>query len=143
MINSIAKHKYVLYMTLIAMLWCVLSNYFIQLCCPQHYLSIYPSIPIYFYLLSMGCYLLIDSFKNKSRSHVMIFLGSKLLKILLSVVVLLIYVFFVKVQVIDFLIVFLANYLFFLIIDTILMSMYKPNKEAFNNEDTDNETLDK
>ena len=49
MINSMAKHKYVLYMTLIAMLWDVVSGYLLYLCYPEHYLTFYPVIPIYFY----------------------------------------------------------------------------------------------
>ena len=141
MINSMAKHKYVLYMTLIAMLWDIVSGYLLYLCYPEHYLTFYPVIPIYFYLLNMGCYLLVDSFKDKSRSHVMVFLASKMIKMLVSIVLLLIYIVFVKVQRVEFLIAFLGNYLFFLIIDTILMSAYKPHKAALVEGGINNEAM--
>ena len=141
MTNSMAKHKYVLYMTLIAMLWDVVSGYLFHLSSPEHYLTFYPVIPIYFYLLNMGCYLLIDSFKDKSKSHVLIFLASKMIKILLSIILLSIYIVFVKVQKVEFLIAFLGNYLFFLIIDTVLMSAYKPHKAALNGGEINNETV--
>ena len=110
MANREFKHKYVLYLTLSAMLWDIATIYLMKLFSPEHYLTFYPIIPIYFYLLNIGCYLLIDSFKDQSRSLVMVFLGSKLIKIILSVLILLIYLIIIKEQRIEFLIVFLGNY---------------------------------
>ena len=126
---------------MIAMLWDVVSGYLFHLCYPEHYMAFYPVITIYYYLLNMGCYLMSDAFKDKSRSHVMVFLASKMIKMLVSIVLLLIYIVFVKVQRVEFLIAFLGNYLFFLIIDTVLMSAYKPHKAALDEGEINNETV--
>lgn len=134
MITNLVKHKYVLYLTLIALLWEIITGYLIQTIYPQHYLQFYPLVPIYFYLLNIISYLMIDSFKEKSTSSAMAFLGSKILKLFLSVVILLIYILVVKTQVVEFIIVFILNYLFFLVLDTLLLTMYKPHYNVKNTE---------
>ena len=132
MIENLAKHKYILYITWIGMLWDVASGFLLQRLFPTHYLRLYPLIPFYFYILNVGSYLLVDSFKAKSTSSVMLFLGSKMLKMILSVIVLLIFLVFSKTQVVEFLVAFLGNYLFFLILDSVLMLKFKPHKAAFD-----------
>ena len=133
MANIISKHKYLLYLSLVAMLWDIMSGCLLHFVFPAHYLPIYPAIPIYFYLLNIVVYFIIDSFKNQSNNSVMVFLGSKIIKLLISIALMLIYVLFVRVQIIEFLIAFIGNYLFFLILDTLLMMKYQPGKAVFNN----------
>ncbi len=141
MASNVAKHKYVLYLTLIAMLWDILSGYLVHLLYPQHYLRFYPLIPIYFYLLNIISYLVVDAFKEKSTSSVMILLGSKMLKLFLSIALLLVYLLAIKARIVEFLVAFIGNYLFFLILDATLMIKYKPHKAALDNERVKNETV--
>ena len=132
MANILSNHKYLLYLTLFAMLWDIISGCVLKFIFPTHYLPIYPAIPFYFYILNVVVYFMLNSFKNQSNNSMMVFLGSKIIKILLSIILLLIYVLFVKVQIVEFLIAFIGNYLFFLLLDSILMMKYQPGKAVLD-----------
>lgn len=105
--------------------WCILSYGF------QAYFSGYPVIPLYFLVLNIISFYIIDVFAKPSPNRmVQIFLTVKVLRIALSVLLMMIYCISDKGNVKCFLVTFIVTYLIYMVHDAWFFSSFemKPKK---------------
>lgn len=133
------KYKYVFYLTVISLLWLLLSEYVLNLIFVEVDLKLYPLIPLYFYVITLIGYRLI--YLSKSKNNVMLFMLSRMTKLLLSIIIILVCLFFIKNNILELVVAFVGNYLFYLVLDSVLMMKYQANKKVYTSKQMNNETV--
>jgi hypothetical protein len=128
-INTTAD-RYMRRLTLYVAVWTVVTSLAFALLSPGHYVASYPAIPIFLYLLSVMSHRVVGFFeKSGSRNLIMIYLVVKMLKLVLSVIGLLIYCLMATAGLKEFVVAFLVNYVFFLVVETSLLVTFKLKKQ--------------
>jgi len=93
-----------------------------------HNFLLLPAIPLFFILLGTAA---IKFVYSKKESSVAALMGVKMVKILLSLMFILVYVFFIKEQAVSFLMSYLIYFLAFLVFETWMLSaINKKNKST-------------
>ncbi len=122
--------RYLRRLTLYVVTWTVVTSLAFALLSPDHYVTVYPAIPIYLYLLSVMAYKVVAFFdKAGSRNLIMIYLVVKMQKLIFSVIGLLVYCLMATIGLKEFVIAFLVNYVFFLVVETSLLVTLKLKKQ--------------
>lgn len=97
---------------------------------PSHYFSWFPFIPIYFAVLGVSCSYMSDICRKYAPQKLPLFyLALKILRIIFSVVVLLVYCVVVNVSVRDFLVTFMIFYLVNLMFETWFFFVFERNRK--------------
>lgn len=95
---------------------------------PGHYFGIFPLIPVYFYLVGLlSLYLLDVCRRHAPQKLVMMFLAMKVLKLIVSVIVMMVYCAVARGGTMVFLLTFISFYLLFLIYETWLFFKFEVN----------------
>jgi Na+/H+-translocating membrane pyrophosphatase len=117
-------------LTLYAVLWTAATTMVYAMLLPAHYVEAYPVIPIFLYALAVMAHRVVAFFERQgARNLIMIYLVVKMLKLVLSVIGLLIYCLVATCGVKEFVIAFLVNYVFYLVVETSLLVTYKLKKQ--------------
>lgn len=102
---------------------------------PAHYFGWYPAIPAFFY--AFGWYS-IFTFEHCRRTNVRkmlsVYIGMKVVKMLISMVIIFFYLLFVRIHKTDFTITFFLFYLFSILYETLYFYWYEHNKMKNKNK---------
>lgn len=128
---SKTKKKFILWLTIIMIAFGTLTYGVIQNYFPEHYFAWYPAIPLFFYLFGWYYIFTFDKCRRQKRDKILtLYLGMKVVKMLLAVVIIFFYMVFVSIHKSDFIIIFFLFYLFSLIYETYFFYHFEYNKNV-------------
>lgn len=96
---------------------------------PGHYVKAYPFIPAFFFVWELLFVMLLRRNRGRGSRTIRLFLGMKVAKLLLFVLIIGLYTSIVGVQNADFVLTFLAFYIVYLIFETVYFGSYWRNKQ--------------
>lgn len=102
----------------------------LKFCFPGFYFPLLAAIPLFFILFGSLAFHFVYLKPSPSIMHLM---GVKVVKILISLILILLYVLLIKENSVSFLISFLLYFLVYLIFETILLNKF--NKNNYNKKD--------
>lgn len=98
---------------------------FFQSFMPENYFSAYPAIPAIFFTFGLSFIAVIHNCEVKQVSVTKPFLIFKVIKFLISVIILFIYMWTTRVFIKEFAITFIVFYLFYIVFETAAVSRYE------------------
>ncbi|MDR0892297.1 MAG: hypothetical protein LBN24_06740 [Mediterranea sp.] len=109
---------------------------------PHAYFEAYPFIPLYFYVLELLVYYgTLASRRGKSRQAPLWLMAIKMVKLVGSVLVAVLYCLLMKEHVRDFLLVFVLFYLLYLTYETLFFAAVEKRRESEQKEKNENGTI--
>lgn len=127
---SITKRKFLGYLTLITLVASGAGALILHYLEPGHYFGGYPMIPIYFYVFGVFYIYMFDACRRHApEKMVMLFLLAKVIKLIISVLVLIVYCVAVPDSAVAFLLTFGAFYLGYLIYESWFFFVYEWNRK--------------
>lgn len=127
---SITKRNYLLHTTLLTLLVGGLGGWIYFSFFPHHYFSGYPLIPIFFYIFGFFMIRMTDNCRRKMPGKMLlIYLLIRVMRMLASMIVMLIYCIAVREEATEFLLTFIANYLIYLMYDSWFFFTFEANRE--------------
>jgi hypothetical protein len=124
------KLDYLTTLSLFTILTSVVGVLIFHFCLPSHYFSWFPFIPIYFAVLGVFSSYMSDICRKYAPQRLPLFyLALKILRIVFSVIVLLVYCVVVNVSVRDFLVTFMIFYLVNLMFETWFFFTFERNRK--------------
>ena len=104
--------------------------------CPQHYFRGYPLIPVYFWLGGILQINIVERCRRRMPEHVLqVYLLLRVLRMVVSVFLALIYCILVREEAKAFLLTFIANYLIYLSYDTWFFFTAEGNRDIRKKKD--------
>ena len=137
---TITKRNYLLQTTLLTVLVGGIGGWAYYSVNPHHYFGGYPLIPLFFYIF--GIFMI--SMTENCRHHIpgrmlQIYLLMRVMRMLVSMIVMLIYCVIVREESKGFLLTFIANYLIYLIYDSWFFFTFEANRKMKKKKE--NETI--
>ncbi len=126
------KRNYIIGLTIVALLTGWGGAALIKGCLPEHYVEWFPFMPLFFYIWGL---IFIALFRRESRRVAWLFLGMKVAKMLLFVLICGLYIALSDTQKTDFVVTFLILYIIFMIFETVFFWYYEKKRKIKNNED--------
>lgn len=134
---SVTKRNFLGFLTLFTVFAGCVGALVLHYVVPGHYFGGYPLIPVYFYIFGVFYIYMFDACRcHAPKKMVPLFLVAKVLKMIVSVFLLIIYCVAVPDSAIEFLLTFVAFYLGYLIYESWFFFLFEWNrkiKEKFNN----------
>lgn len=142
MINiSKTKRNFIGLLTLFTVLSGLAGALILHEALPGHYFGGYPFIPVYFYLFGLfGIYMFDACRRHSPQKLVLLYMGMKVIKMVLSIFLLLIYCIAVHEEARAFLLTFILFYLLYLIYEMWFFFSFEVNRERKKNKNK-NETV--
>lgn len=104
-------------------------------CCPQHYFDGYPLIPFFFLIFEYLFSGIFDTVRSRYPKQLMnLYMGKKVLKMLLSGIIILSYGLLVRHEAVAFALTFVVNYLIFLAYESLFLMNYELAKKKQKKE---------
>lgn len=126
--TTITKRNYLVWLTILTIFAGVVVGGFIKIFLPEHYFHWYPSIPAYFYCFGWYYILTFEYARRYKPNKILsVYIGMKVVKMLLSIILLLFYFVFVKLHREDFVLTFFLFYLFSLTYESIFFYLFEHN----------------
>ena len=139
---SRTKRKYLLYLTLLTLMLGGVGGFTYFSLIPEHYFGGYPLIPVYFYLFGVFNIYMFDACRKYAPDKMLLlYLAMKVLKMILSIIVLVVYCIVVHEEARAFLLTFIANYLLYLMFETSFFARYELNKKRLKKNKIKDETV--
>lgn len=127
---SITKRKFLVYLTFITVLAGVAGALVLHYVDPGHYFGGYPLVPVYFFLYGVFYIYMFDACRRHAPQRmVMLFMGMKVMKFILSVFMLIVYCVVVPDSAVTFLLTFVAFYLIYLMYESWFFFVFEWNKK--------------
>ncbi|MEG1684776.1 MAG: hypothetical protein RR319_02370 [Bacteroides sp.] len=127
---SLTKRRYLTWTTILIAGLGLLVGYLLKCYFPTHYFSWYPSIPVYFYVFNCFFIIMFDECRQHAPNKMlMVYMGTKVIKLLLSIFVILFYSVLVKVQREDFVLTFFFFYLCTMLYGSYFFYVFELNKK--------------
>lgn len=126
--TTITKRNYLVWLTILTVFAGTIVGVFIKVFLPGHYFHWYPSIPAYFYCF--GWYYIMTfeyARRYKPNKILSVYIGMKVVKMLLSMILLLFYFVFVKEHREDFVLTFFLFYLFSITFESTFFYLFEHN----------------
>lgn len=141
MVNiSKTKRNFIGLHTLFGILSAGLGAVILHVALPGHYFGGYPFIPIYFYLFGLFNIYMFDACRRHApQKMLLLYLAMKMMKMILSMMMLLVYCLAVREEAKAFLLTFISFYLVYLIFETWFFFSFEVNRKKKNK--TNNETV--
>lgn len=118
--KSIQKRNYLIILTVLSLVTGIGGALILHFGLPQHYFNSYPFIPIYFYVFGFIFIYLFERVRRNIQSKTLLLYGSlRMMKLMVSIIMLVLYGFLVKTQIKDFLLTFIVFYLIYLVFETL------------------------
>ena len=111
---------------------------------PGHYFGGYPLIPVYFYLFGLFNIYMFDTCRRHApKKLLLLYLAMKVMKMLLSLMLLVVYCVIVREEARAFLLTFIAFYLMYLIYETWFFFRFELNRNRIlkNKNNKNDETI--
>lgn len=120
------RRIYLISHIIISIILALAGYYILKDVYPGHYFTGYFFIPVFFFLTGFSSYYLFGKYpKYNPQQKIKLYLAIKMLKLILSAMVLLIYAVAVRYQVLDFMITFLVYYLAYIVFDTLFLYRFE------------------
>lgn len=118
--KSIQKRNYLIILTLLSLVTGIGGALILHYGLPEHYFSSYPLIPIYFYVFGFIFIYLFERVRRNIQSKTLLLYASlRMMKLMVSIIMLVLYGYLVGTQIKDFLFTFIIFYLIYLIFETL------------------------
>lgn len=128
--QKIKKRKYCLILTLVTLISGIGGGLLLRYVWPEYYFSSYPFIPVYFYVFGfIFIYLFERVRKNIQQRTLILYASLRMMKLMVSIVVLVLYGLLIRNQIKEFLVTFIVFYIIYLIFETLFFFNFE-NKEA-------------
>ena len=128
------KRNFIGLHTLFAIIGAGLGAVILHIALPGHYFGGYPFIPVYFYLFD-ACRL------HAPQKMLLLYLAIKMVKMILSIILVLIYCITVREEAKAFLLTFISFYLIYLIFETWFFFSFEVNQKRKKQNKKKNETV--
>lgn len=127
---SNTKRRFLISLTVITMLLGGVGGVVLQNIAPGRYFGAYPLIPAYFYLCGLLFIFAFEACRRRAPNRmVMLFMGMKMMKLILSVLLLIVYCMVAPQTAIVFLITFAVFYVSYLIYESWFFFAFERNKK--------------
>lgn len=127
---SITKRNYLLQMALLTLLIGGIGGGIYFYCFPHHYFGGYPLIPVFFFGFGVFSINMIEMVRRHSPQRLLqIYLLIRVMRMLLSIILMVVYCLAVHEDRKAFLLTFIANYLIYLIYDSWFFYCFELNKK--------------
>lgn len=139
---SKTKRNFIGLHTLFGILSAGLGAVILHVALPGHYFGGYPFIPIYFYLFGLFNIYMFDACRRHApQKMLLLYLAMKMMKMILSMMLLLVYCLAVREEAKAFLLTFISFYLVYLIFETWFFFSFEVNRKRKKKNKTYNETV--
>lgn len=139
---SKTKRNFIGLHTLFGILSAGLGVVILHVALPGHYFGGYPFIPIYFYLFGLFNIYMFDACRRHApQKMLLLYLAMKMMKMILSMMLLLVYCLAVREEAKAFLPTFISFYLVYLIFETWFFFSFEVNRKRKKKNKTYNETV--
>lgn len=139
---SKTKRNFIGLHTVFALLSAGLGAVILHVALPGHYFGGYPFIPVYFYLFGLFSIYMFDACRlHAPQKMLLLYLAMKMMKMILSMILLLIYCLAVREEAKAFLLTFISFYLIYLIFETWFFFSFEVNQKRKKKNKTKNETV--
>jgi len=144
MVNiSKTKRNFIGLNTLFAILSGAAGALILHIALPGHYFGGYPFIPVYFYIFGLFSIYMFDACRRHApQKMLLLYLAMKMMKMILSLILLLIYCLAVREEAKAFLLTFISFYLLYLIYETWFFFSFEVNLKRKKKNKNKNETVD-
>lgn len=127
---SVTKRNFLGLLTLFTVVAGCVGALILHYVTPGHYFGGYPLIPVYFYIFGVFYIYMFDACRHHApKKMVPLFLVSKVLKMIVSVFLLIIYCVAVPDSAVEFLLTFLSFYLGYLIYESWFFFLFEWNRK--------------
>ena len=139
---SKTKRNFIGLNTLFAILSAGVGAVILHVALPGHYFGGYPFIPTYFYLFGLFSIYMFDTCRQHAPQKMsLLYLAMKMIKMILSLILLLIYCLAVREEAKAFLLTFISFYLLYLIYETWFFFSFEVNLKRKKKNKNKNETV--
>lgn len=143
MVNiSKTKRNFIGLHTLFGILSAALGAVILHVALPGHYFGGYPFIPVYFYLFGLFSIYMFDACRRHApQKLLLLYLAMKMIKMILSMILLMVYCLAVREEAKAFLLTFVSFYLIYLIFETWFFFSFEMNRKLKKKKINKNETV--
>ena len=143
MVNiSKTKRNFIGLNTLFAILSGAAGALILHIALPGHYFGGYPFIPVYFYIFGLFSIYMFDACRlHAPQKMLLLYLAIKMVKMILSIILVLIYCIAVREEAKAFLLTFISFYLIYLIFETWFFFSFEVNQKRKKQNKKKNETV--
>ena len=143
MVNiSKTKRNFIWWHTLFAVISGALGAVILHFALPGHYFGGYPFIPVYFYIFGLFSIYMFDACRlHAPQKMLLLYLAIKMVKMILSIILVLIYCIAVREEAKAFLLTFISFYLIYLIFETWFFFSFDVNHKRKKQNKKKNETV--
>ena len=139
---SITKRNYLWQITLLTVLIGGIGGWAYYSVFPHHYFGGYPLIPIFFLTFGVFMINMVESCRHRMPGRMLqIYLLMRVMRLLASIIVMLVYCVAVREEAKEFLLTFIVNYLIYLIYDSWFFFTFEANRKLKKKKRKENETL--
>ena len=136
------KRNFIGLHTLFAIISAGLGAVILHIALPGHYFGGYPFIPVYFYLFGLFSIYMFDACRlHAPQKMLLLYLAIKMVKMILSIILVLIYCIAVREEAKAFLLTFISFYLIYLIFETWFFFSFEMNQKRKKQNKKKNETV--
>lgn len=141
--NSRKKRTYLICLTVFSLVAGIIGALLLQYGWPGLYFDAYPFIPVYFYIFGFTLVYMFERIrKNIQNKSLMLYISIRMMKLLISIIVLVVYGLLIQVQIKEFMFTFIVFYLLFLVFDTYFFFKFETNEiKRLQEEKKKNENL--
>lgn len=143
MVNiSKTKRNFIGLHTLFGILSAGLGAVILHVALPGHYFGGYPFIPVYFYLFGLFSIYMFDACRRHApQKLLLLYLAMKMIKMILSMLLLMVYCLAVREEAKAFLLTFVSFYLIYLIFETWFFFSFEMHRKLKKKNMNNNETV--
>ena len=139
---SITKRNYLWQITLLTVLIGGIGGWAYYSVFPHHYFGGYPLIPIFFLTFGVFMINMVESCRYRMPGRMLqIYLLMRVMRMLASIIVMLVYCVAVREEAKEFLLTFIANYLIYLTYDSWFFFTFEMNRKLKKKKRQENETI--
>ena len=139
---SKTKRNFIALHTVYAILSAVLGAVILHFALPGHYFGGYPFIPTYFYIFGLFSIYMFDACRlHAPQKLLLLYLAIKILKMILSIILVLIYCLAMREEAKAFLLTFISFYLAYLVFETWFFFSFEVNQKLKMKNKKKNETV--
>ncbi|MDR1517607.1 MAG: hypothetical protein LBS52_05905 [Dysgonamonadaceae bacterium] len=124
------KRSFIVFLTLFIAVCGAVGAVIFRVFLPERYFEAYPLIPVFFYLMGLFSISVFEVFRRKHPQKLTLFyMAEKVVKLLLSIVVILLYCVVVKNHEKEFILTFVGFYFLYLIVETGFFFKFELNQK--------------
>ena len=139
---SKTKRSFICWHTLFAVISAALGAVILHFALPGHYFGGYPFIPVYFYFFGLASIYMFDACRRHAPQRLLLlYLAMKMIKMILSRILVLIYCLAVREEARAFLLTFISFYLIYLIFETWFFFSFEMNQKRKKKNKKKHETV--